>query len=359
MSEWVIDIDALAESRFQASAMIETASALVTLADGRPAAGLEQWAEIHRPAYEARVGSDPFATALVEAAFQPEWTAGIVVLPPRRDDRTFDDELRQVRELPLERARRGLAINGRLPEPLQVPDLVERAADLLSWVWTHTLRPDWPRRQQLFEADIVSRTQHLSAGGWAAAVAGIRDDVCWLGNGRLRTTALEYPTRTITDAELMFIPSTRPPVLATWSEPHRYAIVYPCAGMLVDAPTSPRRRALDKLIGAPRTSLLGLLSEPRSTSQLVALTGYSLGSVGGHLKILLDADLVQRRRSGRSVLYYRTALGDSLSEPREHRLISGGLPCERCLIDERLSGALPLFDRSNSGSSRVPRCGSP
>jgi DNA-binding transcriptional ArsR family regulator len=304
MSEWVIDIDALAESRFQASAMIETASALATLADGRPAAGLEQWADIHRPAYEARVAGDPFAAALVEAAFQPDWTAGIIVLPPQRNDRTFDDELRHVRELPLERARRGLSINGRLPEPLQTPDLAERAADLLDWVWTHTLRADWPRRQRLFEADIVSRTQRLSAGGWAAAIAGIRDDVRWLGDGRLRTTALDYPTRTITDAELMFIPSTRPPVLATWSEPHRYAIVYPCAGILADAPGSPRTRALARLIGAPRTSLLGFLTQPRSPSQLVALTGYSLGSVGGHLKILRDADLVQRRRSGRSVLYY-------------------------------------------------------
>ncbi|HET9860208.1 MAG TPA: helix-turn-helix domain-containing protein [Nocardioidaceae bacterium] len=40
-----------------------------------------------------------------------------------------------------------------------------------------------------------------------------------------------------------------------------------------------------------------------STSQLVALTGFGLGSVGGHLRILLDAGLVRRTRSGRSVLY--------------------------------------------------------
>jgi DNA-binding transcriptional ArsR family regulator len=51
---------------------------------------------------------------------------------------------------------------------------------------------------------------------------------------------------------------------------------------------------------------------PRSTSQLVALTGYGLGSVGGHLAVLRDAGLVTRRRAGRSVLYVRTPLGNRL-----------------------------------------------
>ena len=52
---------------------------------------------------------------------------------------------------------------------------------------------------------------------------------------------------------------------------------------------------------------------PKSTTQLVALTGQTLGSVGGHLRVLLDAGLVRRRRSGRSVLYYRTDLGEILA----------------------------------------------
>jgi len=37
-----------------------------------------------------------------------------------------------------------------------------------------------------------------------------------------------------------------------------------------------------------------------------------LGSVGDHLKVLLAAGAVLRRRSGREVLYWRTALGDAL-----------------------------------------------
>jgi DNA-binding transcriptional ArsR family regulator len=49
-----------------------------------------------------------------------------------------------------------------------------------------------------------------------------------------------------------------------------------------------------------------------STTQLVSATGFTLGAVGNHLKILLNAQLVRRRRAGRSVLYYRTSDGDRL-----------------------------------------------
>jgi DNA-binding transcriptional ArsR family regulator len=65
-------------------------------------------------------------------------------------------------------------------------------------------------------------------------------------------------------------------------------------------------------IGPARARVLALLDTPKSTTQLVALTGQGLGSVGRHLKIMLDAGLLRRRRAGRSVLYYRTAVGDRL-----------------------------------------------
>ncbi|MDF3148744.1 winged helix-turn-helix domain-containing protein, partial [Streptomyces sp. T21Q-yed] len=58
--------------------------------------------------------------------------------------------------------------------------------------------------------------------------------------------------------------------------------------------------------------VLVLLDSPVSTTQLVAVTGQGLGSVGRHLRVLLDAGLVERRRAGRSVLYSRTAAGEVL-----------------------------------------------
>jgi DNA-binding transcriptional ArsR family regulator len=42
------------------------------------------------------------------------------------------------------------------------------------------------------------------------------------------------------------------------------------------------------------------------------VTGLSLGTVSDHLRVLLDAGTVSKRRSGREVLYWRTALGAAL-----------------------------------------------
>jgi DNA-binding transcriptional ArsR family regulator len=54
------------------------------------------------------------------------------------------------------------------------------------------------------------------------------------------------------------------------------------------------------------------------------LTGLALGSVGRHLKVLLDAHLIQHRRAGRSVLYSRTAPGDILVATTAATCTSGG-----------------------------------
>ena len=72
--------------------------------------------------------------------------------------------------------------------------------------------------------------------------------------------------------------------------------------------------SLGALLGTARAVVLVLLPSPMSTSQLVAVTGQGLGSVGRHLKVLLDAGLVERRRAGRSVPYSRTAAGEVLVE---------------------------------------------
>lgn len=104
-----------------------------------------------------------------------------------------------------------------------------------------------------------------------------------------------------------------------WDEPDHYSIVYPCQGLLADAGETAPPEPLAALIGAARARVLVLLAAPASTTQLVAVTGYGLRSVGGHLRVLLDAGLVRRRRTGRSVLYYRTPAGDQLVEAQAAR----------------------------------------
>jgi DNA-binding transcriptional ArsR family regulator len=96
--------------------------------------------------------------------------------------------------------------------------------------------------------------------------------------------------------------------------PHRYALVYPVSGALADIGTMRASTdGLARLIGPNRARVLRLLGEPRSTTQLAALTGLPPGAVSSHLRVLLEAGAVLRRRTGREVLYWRTSLGHALA----------------------------------------------
>ncbi|MFI0791503.1 ArsR/SmtB family transcription factor [Micromonospora rubida] len=314
MGVWQIGTDTLAQSRFTVSALAETVANLHLL-DGRAAApGRRAHSPAQTAAYRERLAADPAVALFVRKVVRPNWMPDFMSPPPGPEDRTFHDELRSVRQTPTAVALAEVAtgLGGSVPAALAVPDLPDRVAGLLDWVWCHTVRPGWPNRRRIFEADIVSRTQQISVGGWAAVLSGMRQGMRWLGDGRLQINAYENPLRDLAGAQLLFIPSTAQRGWVAWDQPHRYAVVYPCAGLLAEAEQAMAPRALGALLGPVRAGVLSQLNAPRSTTQLVALSGYGLGTVGRHLKILLDARLVQRRRSGRSVLYYRTSAGDQL-----------------------------------------------
>ena len=74
----------------------------------------------------------------------------------------------------------------------------------------------------------------------------------------------------------------------------------------------PPRRPSRRLLGRTRAELLLRLDTPASTTQLVRTTGYALGAVGDHLRVLREAGLVARARAGPSVVYRRTPIGDAV-----------------------------------------------
>ncbi|MFI7709355.1 ArsR/SmtB family transcription factor [Nonomuraea sp. NPDC049480] len=70
--------------------------------------------------------------------------------------------------------------------------------------------------------------------------------------------------------------------------------------------------SLGTSLGPARAGVLILLETPKTSTQLVAMAGHGRGSAGRHLKIMLDAGLIQRRRAGRSVFCYRADAGEVL-----------------------------------------------
>ncbi|MFE7618491.1 ArsR/SmtB family transcription factor [Streptomyces sp. NPDC057496] len=318
MGLWRISADTLAGSRFVVSPLAETVAALNALERGRPDhPGERAWLDAHLPAHRARRAADPVTALLVAVALGGSWNADFVTPTPTGEGTpSFEEELAPVRATTPERARADLVVSlggGPLPPLLDRDDLAQRVADVLEWVWHRTVLPDWPRRRRIIEADVVARTGELGRGGWTAALSGLRPEMRWLGDGRLRINACDYPPKQLTGVQLLFVPVTRRSGWVSWDDDaQRYAIVYPCSGALADVGRAQVPDGLSRLLGPARATVLVLLADPKSTTQLVALTGQGLGSVGRHLKVLLDAGLAARRRTGRSVLYFRTAAGDVL-----------------------------------------------
>ncbi|WFE25499.1 helix-turn-helix domain-containing protein [Solwaraspora sp. WMMD791] len=257
----------------------------------------------------------PVLRALLAASFRPRWTADYLTLAPLSTAPTFAEELAAVAGRGDGRLRADLRETrpGPLADVLLADGLAGQAAELLDWVWRQTVQPQWPDRERRLRADIVGRTARLSSQGWAGVFADLNQKMRWLGDGRLQVNDYPSPPMRLDAAEqLVFVPAHCARGWVLWEKPTRFGMVYPASGILVDPP-SVTAAGLGRLIGANRTTILTLLGTPMSTSQLATVTRLGVGTVGDHLKVLLDAGLVTKRRSGREVLYWRTAIGTALA----------------------------------------------
>ena len=322
MGTWLVPADLLARSRFLVSPLNETVAALTVLsAPSSPGVPWQRsFRAAHREAYAEMLADDPVRAALAGNLWRPRrgqvpgWMADFLTLPPAGPDATFVEELAQLERW--DDARMRAEIRSLRPGPLP-PELerggVRRAVEeVLTWVWTATVAADWPRRRRVLEADIVSRTRRLATQGWAGVVPTLGKKRRWVGEGLLQINDYDLPTRDLTEAtELSFVPVHSNGSWVSWELPSRFALAYPVTGAQA-ATDAASADGLERLVGANRARVLTLLDEPRSTTQLAALTGLPIGAVGNHLRVLLDSGAVLRRRSGREVLYWRTTLGDAL-----------------------------------------------
>ncbi|MEW2130650.1 helix-turn-helix domain-containing protein [Streptomyces sp. NPDC005435] len=317
MGWWRLDADTLARGRFVISPLAETFAALWLLHTGSGThPGERAWLRAHLPGYQALLADEPVTARLVRAGLGRNWTADFLTPAPRPGE-DFATEVARVRAArPADaRAHLLLSVEGPIPAVLERDDLPERAATLLEWVWEETVRPTWERRRKVLEADVLARTARVSRDGWAGVLDSLRPGrTRWLGGSRLQVNLQANPPRDIAGAELFFVPVTpQRGGWVCWEDGVRYAKVYPCAGSLAWHRERPVPAGLGALLGPARAGVLLLLDSPMSTTQLTAVTGQTLGSVGRHLKVLREAGLVVRRRAGRSVLYERTAAGDGLA----------------------------------------------
>jgi hypothetical protein len=206
----------------------------------------------------------------------------------------------------------------KLPPALQGrPTAVrERIVTALAGYYRLCIEPHWPRMRAVLEADIAYRGRRLADAGARGLFGDLDGRVRW-EDGYLHLDQLpnvdyrvEIDGRGLPLVPSLFVRGAISYISA--AEPPM--IVYPARGRAAvwETAVPPPDAALAELLGRPRARLLALLREPASTTELARRLGVSASSVSQHLAALRAGRLVTRTRSGRSVLYLRSELGDAL-----------------------------------------------
>ncbi len=282
---------------------------------------LASWHARHHRAFRAVLDADPFAGGLVRLLGSTKWLPDFVVLPPPGGMRTTLAE-----ELPGLAGACDASVRAQLAESVahswERHDLdwltghgwAARAAEVYDHAWRAHVAPDWPRRRALLERDVTYRAGLLAAYGWPGALRQMSRRSAWVGADAIRFSDQTFPDHVVGDAGMLFVPTTLSDGSWLCTGPDRgYALVYPARGAAAAAEPPAPRAALERLVGAGRAAILHALERPATTSELAAHLGHSLGTVGGHLAVLRDANLVAGTRVGRRVVYRRTATGDLLA----------------------------------------------
>jgi DNA-binding transcriptional ArsR family regulator len=228
-----------------------------------------------------------------------------------------------IRATPLEAARHEIATTATGPSArdprvravLDSTDAVSRIAEAMDQAWHELLARDWPQLRAICERDVVHRVGVIGEHGWATTIESLHPGIAWHAGG-IEIGFFRGETVRLAGDGLLLIPSVFVGHIAAHLEdPWPRTLVYRARGTAAlwgEQETVPQPDALTALVGRARARLLVALDAPASTSHLARSLAMAPGAVGDHLAILRGAGLLVRARSGRSVLYRRTPLGEAL-----------------------------------------------
>jgi DNA-binding transcriptional ArsR family regulator len=317
----------LTTSRFAVSPLWELTYALrllTGLPGQRDVQVLRPWLARARDRYLALARATDIGVIL--ALMPPRWGADFLAPVPASVDTTIGELLDQVRSTPAAQVRREVAealrrqprADPRVSRILTGDRAAGYVADVLAAAWRALLEPEWRTLRAILERDVVYRAGQLASKGWAAALDGLHDGLAWRHGGIELTRWRTDEAAALGGRGLLFIPSVFvwPGLALSLDPPWPPALIYPARGVsaLWERPgRAGPGTALDRLLGTSRAAILLALEDPASTTQLAATLGQSLGGIGDHLAVLREAGLITGARSGRSVLYRRTPVGEALA----------------------------------------------
>ncbi|MGW4465034.1 ArsR/SmtB family transcription factor [Micromonospora sp. NPDC004704] len=191
-----------------------------------------------------------------------------------------------------------------------------RLTEEIGAYWELALAPYWARIRAVLHADVFYRARQVAEHGTAHLFNELHPSLSWGDNALRLTRRRRALCRTTAGEGLLLVPSvfTGPGPFTRVRMPEPPQLAYPARGvgaLWASRPTT-GTDAIAAVLGRSRTLLLTELETPASTTELARRTGISAAGVSQHLTALCDAGLVSAHRAGRSVLYARTSVAESV-----------------------------------------------
>ncbi|TDD43395.1 ArsR family transcriptional regulator [Nonomuraea terrae] len=193
---------------------------------------------------------------------------------------------------------------------------LERLAEEVRGYWRAAMAPYWPRVRSLLEGEILYRARLLAESGLQRMLADLDDAVTWEDGTLSIRHRYASGERSLRGQGLLLVPCVfaSPRVFSVTTPPYQPTVRYPPRGIatLWERREVEPPRALAAVLGRTRARLLAELDQPASTRDLAQRTGLSEPGANQHLTALRRAGLCTAHRTGRYVLYARTATAEAL-----------------------------------------------
>lgn len=311
----------LARLRFAVSPLWEIGTSFRLLRADRPHPVHRPWAEQVRPRVSA-AGLERLTELVPPDGYVPDFLNPA----PTGPTPSLAEELTALRSAPVARIRRDLArlereqgcsLGPRLRALYDEPEAqLPKFAEEMETYWQLALAPYWARIRAVLDADVLHRARQLAEHGTAHLLNDLHSAASWEGDTLRLRQRRRGLSRATAGAGLVLVPSafTGPGLLTRVALPDPPQLAYPARGTgTLWHPRPPTAAdALAAVLGRSRTRLLTELDIPAATTDLARRTGLSPAAVSQSLTALRDAGLVSAHRTGRWVLYARTATADTL-----------------------------------------------
>jgi DNA-binding transcriptional ArsR family regulator len=327
-----LDVADLAATRFAISPLCETLRAVALLGRPDPPAVNWPWVRWARGELERRPLRLPRLWPLVVTDL-PYWPEFLVPAPTGKSP-GFDEELARMYATPDEPVRASLRrVFGAGPWPDTAKDLFERPQESLAEIAAELAEchdrlivPHWERMRSVLDADVAHHAGLLASGGARSLFSDLHPGLRWADGKLFMTDAEDGLNRQVMLGPdgLVLVPSVF--IWPEWSVKKststQTTLLYPARGVARvwddlgpgDSGGARDLAAVEALLGGPRARLLIALRSPATTSALAGRFGVTPGAVSQHLAVLHRGGLVDRQRSGRTVLYQASELGLALLE---------------------------------------------